>query len=82
MFSAVKGGAHGRGFIPHMGFNTQCTQCDLNSSNGRFVQKNSDCVPRVDLSVPKFVGREDPKAYLAWEKHCDYMFGVHRLSDA
>ena len=38
--------------------------------------------PRIDLSVPKFVVREDPKAYVAWEEHCDYMFGVHHLSYA
>jgi hypothetical protein len=33
------------------------------------------------LSVPKFMGCENPDAYLEWEEQCDQIFRVHDLSD-
>uniref|UniRef100_K3ZCK3 Uncharacterized protein n=1 Tax=Setaria italica TaxID=4555 RepID=K3ZCK3_SETIT len=76
------GSAHRRGLVPHVRFNAQHTQGDHNSPYGQSDRRNSDCIPWVDLSIPKFVGREVPKAYLVWEEKCDYIFGVHRVLDA
>jgi hypothetical protein len=35
----------------------------------------------IKLSVPKFMGCENPDAYLEWEEQCDQIFRVHDLSD-
>jgi hypothetical protein len=39
-----------------------------------------DNLARIKLSVPKFMGCEDPDAYLEWEEQCDQIFRVHDLS--
>jgi hypothetical protein len=40
-----------------------------------------DNLARIKLSVPKFIGCEDPDANLEWEEQCDQIFRVHDLSD-
>jgi hypothetical protein len=72
----------GRGLIPHVCFNAKHIQGDLCSPYDHCDIRNSDCILWVDLSILKFVGRKDPKVYIVWEDHCDYIFGVHHVSDA
>jgi hypothetical protein len=72
----------GRGLIPHVCFNAKHIQGDLCSPYDHCDIRNSDCILWVDLSILKFVGRKDPKVYIVWEDQCDYIFGVHHVSDA
>ncbi|XP_062224492.1 uncharacterized protein LOC133923045 [Phragmites australis] len=52
--------------------------CELPHNRHRAEPDN---LARIKLSVPKFMGREDPDAYLEWEEQCDQIFRVHDLSD-
>jgi hypothetical protein len=74
-------GSHRRGRVPHVRFNVEHIQGDLCSPYDHCDRRNSDCILWDDLSIPKFVGREDPKAYIVWEEKCEYLFGVHRVLD-
>jgi hypothetical protein len=76
-----RGSAPVHGFVTHVSFNDHDTQGDFCSSYDPYDRRNSDFIPWVDLNIPKFFGREDPKAYLVWEEKCDYIFGVHRVLD-
>ena len=51
--------------------NTIVLLVDGYNHRGHSNRDDPDGIARVKLSLPKFSGREDAKAYLEWEKKCD-----------
>ena len=44
-------------------------------------RREDDNLESIKQRIPEFKGRNDPKAYLDWEKKIEHVFDIHRYSD-
>ena len=44
-------------------------------------RREDDNLASIKQRIPEFKGRNDPEAYLEWEKKIEHVFDIHRYSD-
>ena len=45
-------------------------------------EEEDDDLSNIKVSIPPFMGKSDPEAYLEWEEHMEMIFDCHNYSEA
>ena len=45
-------------------------------------EEEDDDLSNIKVSIPPFMGKSDPEAYLEWEEHLEMIFDCHNYTEA